>query len=464
MDGGKAHHRSGTAAALPQAVCTLGTAPHRLPVLGHALALRNSPLEFLASLPKHGDLVAIGLGPSTAYVTCDPELSHLVLRDSTAFDKGGPLIEQAAKILGDGLATCPRQAHRRQRRLIQPAFVAERIAEYAQAMPSSIAAVMGSWRDGQVIDALQAMTDIASRVTAHTIFSAVPERTMDEFGECITITFDGFYKQMTSPLPFLKRLPTPANKRYMQARSRMDQIVSDTITQYRNSKNAPHGDLLSMLLAAHDGQGDTLSEQEVHDQVITFFIGGIETAASLLAWALHLLGRHPHIRQRLHSEVDEVLDGNPASWDDIPRLGLTTRILTETMRLYPPGPLFTRVTTAETELGGHTFPAGTDIVYSAYIVHHLPEIYPSPHLFDPDRWLPGTPPPPRGAYIPFGGGARKCIGDSFAMAEATLALSTIAARFDLEPDPRVLVKPMVRTTLRPDLLPMRLHARTPRRP
>ncbi|WP_406053538.1 cytochrome P450 [Streptomyces sp. NBC_01077] len=437
----------------------LSMAPRRLPILGHAVALRRTPLDFLSSLPALGDLVKIGLGTRTAYLVCDPELSHLVLRDSRTFDKGGPVMDTARTLLRDGMVTCPYEPHRRQRRLIQPSFNKDRLAEYADMMPPYISAALDSWQDGQVIDVLPEMMEITSRVTARTMFTATLDAdTISEFMDCLGIVLDGLFKRVTSPLPVLMKLPTPANRRYAQARARMDEIVQQTIEFYRRS-GIQRGDLLATLLAARGEDGDRLSEQEIHDQVFTFFAAGTETTATLLAWALHVVGTQPHIRKQLQAEVDTVLDGRPATWADIPRLDFTYRILIETMRLYPPVVLTTRITTADTELGGHKIANGTDVFLSPYIVHRRPEIYPDPDTFNPDRWLSQRPAPPRGAYIPFGGGSRKCIGDTFSLTEATLALSTIVNRFELHPDPKSTTQPRLSSTLRPHPLLMSLHAR-----
>ncbi|MFE5946807.1 cytochrome P450 [Streptomyces sp. NPDC056480] len=159
---------------------------------------------------------------------------------------------------------------------------------------------------------------------------------------------------------------------------------------------------------------------------------------------LHLLASHPKILSQLHNEVDAVLDGRPATWNDIPQLELTRRILTETTRIHSPALLTTRRTTAETELGGIHIPAQTDLFLSPYILHLRSDAFPDPRTFDPDRWLPDRPAPPRGSCVPFGGGTPRCIGDDFALTEAILALSTLTARFELRLDPSTTTSTLVR--------------------
>ncbi|MFF5491376.1 cytochrome P450 [Streptomyces virginiae] len=262
----------------------------------------------------------------------------------------------------------------------------------------------------------------------------------------------------------MDRLPTPGNRRYHQARADLPGVFDHIVTDRRGA-DTDHGDLVSMLLTAHDsdsGPADQrLTDAEIIDQIITFFLVGTETSATALAWALHLLAQHPEIEKRLHAEVDAVLGGRPATHADLPRLELTGRVITETLRLWPPAWFFTRTCTADTRLGRHTVPAGTTLLYSPYLLHRQADLYPDPDRFDPDRWTTGQP--RREAFIPFGAGPRKCIGDRFATIVSTLALATITTRWRLEPLPGTRVRPTVSgPALNPKGLRMRATARTTR--
>ncbi|XXX81532.1 cytochrome P450 [Sorangium sp. So ce134] len=426
--------------------------------------LRDS-LGFLMSLPEHGDLVRVRLGPFPATLVCDPGLTRHVLRDDRTFDKGGPLFDRARELIGDGVASCPHSEHRRQRRLLQPAFHPSRLLGYAQAFTAKIAEVTGSWRDGQVLDVPAEMLSISARVIGETMFSeTLPAPVLHQALDDLTSVNAGVYQRMLMPPP-LDRLPTPGNRRYHEARARLRHTLGGIIAD-RRASGTDRGDLLSALLAARDpdhaGVRQALSDAEIYDQVVTFFLAGAETTATTLAWALHLVAQHPDIEERLHAEADAVLNGGAAAHEHLPKLELTSRIITETLRLYPPIWLLTRSAVVDTHLGGHPIPAGTTIAYSPYLIHHRPDLYPDPERFDPDRW-DGTrrPPPPRDAFIPFGGGARKCIGDQFGTIEATLALATLAARWHLRALPGQLVRPAVSASLRPHGLRMRASRRTP---
>lgn len=443
---------------------TAAKAPGPLPVLGHALPLLRNPWQFLSSLPAYGDLVQIRVGPVMAIVVCDPELTHQVLLDDRTFDKGGFFLDRLREIGGNGLITCRHSDHRWQRRLIQPSFHRTRMPSYARTMTGQITKVTGAWRDGQIIDVCAEMLTTAGRVALATMFTTVPPQLSETLLAHVVVIQEGIYQRMLMP-PLLDKFPTPGKRRYDQAHARLRQAVDGIIADYLSS-GADHGDLMSMLLAVRgnpagaEGDRQALSDAEINDQVVTFFGAGVETTANALAWALHLLGRHPDIEKRLHTEVDTVLAGGAATVEHLPELELTAKFVMESLRLYPPGWLLTRTTTTDAELGGLPIPAGTTVVYSPYLVHRRPDLYPDPEVFDPDRWSAERAKAiPRGGYIPFAAGARKCIGDTFAMTEATLMLATIAARWHLEPIPGQQVRPALGPVMSPRGLRMRVTSR-----
>lgn len=404
-------------------------APGALPVIGHLLPLLRDPLGFLNTLPAHGDLVQIRLGPQTAVVVCRPELVQQVLLNDRIYDKGGPIIERVGNALGDGIASCPHSAHRRQRRSLQPAFSRTCLREYAAIMTDRIDTLATGWSDGQTIEVGTQMYALASDTIARTLFKAeAAAPAVDTVTACLPDIFRGIYQQAVLP-PLLRRLPLPPNTRYEKARNRAWAAVSRTISLYRQDGEA-HGDVLSMLLMARDDEGKALDDAEIHAQIMTLLVAGIDTTAVALTWAAHLLCQHPDVQQRLRVETAEVLGARTATWEDLPRLDLARRVITETLRLYPPGWIFTRTTTTEARLAEAVIPPETTLVYSPYLLHHDARFNPRPDSFDPDRWLPERE-QVRGALIPFGGGARKCLGDNYAMTLATLALATIVNRWRL---------------------------------
>ncbi len=443
---------------------TVATAPGALPLLGHTLSLLRSPLRFLTSLSAHGDLVRIRIGPIEGIVVCTPELVRHVLLNDRIFDRDGPFFDRNREAFGDGLATCPHRLHRRQRRLVQPAFHPARLPCYAQVMTKHIDEVTGSWQDGQILDVLSEMMTLTARTAVEAMFSdALPSAALGAVLNDFNTILASIYTRVLIPPP-LDKLLIVKNRRFGRARVRLRRIIGRVITD-RRASGVDRGDLLSTLLTARDpADRQGLSDTEIVDQVITFFLAGSETTATALAWAVHLLADHPEIERQLHAEVDAVLAGAVARFEDLPKLKLTSGVVTETLRMYPPAWTLARTTTIDTHLGGHPLPAGSLLFYSPYLLHHRPDLYPDPDNFNPDRWTDGHPArPARDAFIPFAGGARKCIGDTFAVTEATLALATLAARWRLRLLPGRHVYPARAVLLHPHGLRMRATLRSPSR-
>jgi pentalenene oxygenase len=220
-------------------------------------------------------------------------------------------------------------------------------------------------------------------------------------------------------------------------------------------------DLLSALLAPAEGGGAGFSDRELCDQLVTFLIAGSETTAVALAWAVHFLAADRELQRRVQAEVDGLgLDGRAIGGADLARLPLIRNTVIEALRYYPPGWLFSRVTTRATVLGGQAVPAGRTLLYSPYLVHHRPELYPDPERFDPDRWgAEARHRPPRSAFLAFGAGARSCIGEQFGLAEAVLVLATLVAHWEWTELAESDARPVAGVSLRPKRLRVRPTAR-----
>ncbi|GAA3642223.1 hypothetical protein GCM10022267_31100 [Lentzea roselyniae] len=314
---------------------TLATAPGRLVAIGHALALARDPVRFLASLPQYADLVKIKLGPWCAYVLCHPDLIRDVGLDDRAFDKGGPFWDKARQAVGNRLASCPHQDHRRQRRLTQPAFRRDRMPGYARIMGTRIAEEMSHWEHGQHMDVPARMHGMAATIAARTIFATQLRRSdITRIQWCIEQFTAGLARHVVLPSGLADTLPTPANRRFRRAKSELRALTERFIAVYR-AEVFDRGDLLSVLLAARDDDGSALSDELVTDHLVSFLVAGIETVANTLSWALYLLAIHPDIRERLHNEVDAVLGGRIACYEDLESLKLTRCVVEETLRLYP---------------------------------------------------------------------------------------------------------------------------------
>lgn len=413
----------------------IAPAPGALPLVGHAHRLVRDPLDWLGECRQAGPVMRVKLGPRTAYLVCDPELVHRVLT-GPEFDKGGPLIIAARELLGNGLGTSLREDHRRQRRLMQPAFAQPRIDGYTALMREEAARLADSWTPHREVDLIGDLTTTTLRVLIRVLLPTIadiPEAA--GLARQIRILFDGTFLRAAVPFPFLFRLPTPGNHRFDRARRDVSAAIDRIVTAARAQPEA--GGLLAALITPDEAAaqaGDAFTDRDLRDQVMTLFVGGGETSATTLTWLFHLLATHPSVERRLYGELDSVLDGRIAGPADMPQLPFTRNVLWETMRLYPPAWIMTRVTLTDVDLAGHRLPADAEVLFSSYQLHHDPETFPEPHAFDPDRW-DRMDRADRHSYIPFHTGSRKCIGDNFALAEATIILSAVAAAWRLRPAP-----------------------------
>ena len=454
--------------AVPEDELEIPTAPGRLPLIGHVLPLLRGPLRFFESLPRHGDLVQVRIGGLRTVIVCNPELTHEVLVHDRVYDKGGVLYARLREVLGnDGVATCPHREHRRQRRLIQPVFHQERYPEYVRAMTREIAVQIGKWNDGQTLDALTAALSITSRVAVKTMFSApLPPSVIDGIVDDLNTAMAFMYKRLLIPRT-LQSLPILGKRTYDSARTRLRESTDRIIAEYQE-RGIDYGDLLATMLRAQNQDSATgidqgrggLSDQEIGDQVVTFLLGGIEANAKTIAWALHVIARDPGLQKRLHAEADTVLAAAAPEFGDVPELDLTGRTVHETLRLYSIGWFFTRTTTEPARLGGYRIPAGTTVVYSPYLLQRREDLYHDADRFDPDRWAgEGAVSARSKAFVPFGGGARKCIGDTFAVVQATVTLAMIMSAWQVEPTTGAPLRTKINIQLSPNGGPLRVRAR-----
>ncbi|WP_018680271.1 cytochrome P450 [Actinokineospora enzanensis] len=433
-------------------------APGAWPVLGHAPALMRRPLEFLRSLPARGPLVQVRLGPLPAYVVTTPDLARQVLVTGSQDFERGRFSRKLTRTLGSGLATSTGQDHRTQRRMLQPAFGRTAVAACAAPMRAAAEALMADWTPGRVIDVNQAMDAYAADVVARSLFgSEVAAPAAAEFRQSLP----GLLRDMVNRtlLPeWWAALPTPGNRRATRALARVDAAAHAAITGYR-AANRDAGDLLSLLIAARDDDGTALTDTQIRDQMITFTLAGVETTSAALAWFFHELAHHPDIERRVLAEIDTVLDGRPPTPDDLPALTETTHALLESTRLYASWIQMRRairpVVLADTAL-----PAGTEVIYSPYLLHHDPRWFPNPETFDPDRWNPDRAGAiPNGAYLAFSSGVHKCIGESFAFLETTTLAVLACQRWRLRPTPGAPVRPIATGVVHPKGLMMTLTPR-----
>ena len=414
--------------------------------------MRRDPLGFLTRLAReYGDVARFRMGPVELHLVNRPEwIRDVLVTHASSFHKGRGL-ERAKRLLGEGLLTSEDPVHLRQRRMMQPAFHAQRIAGYGNAMAALADRLAARWTAGETRDVAAEMARLTLAIVGRTLFDADVESEADEIGEALTTALSLFGRTFTLPyFELLDRLPLPMNRRFEKAKARIDATIARLIEERRR---APGGtDLLSLLVGASDVEGDGggMTDAQVRDEAITIFLAGHETTANALAWTWYLLSQNPEAEARLHAEVDAALGGRAPSAADLPGLRWTEMVFAESMRLYPPAWIIGRRAMEPYAIGGYSVPKGSIVVACQWVTHRDPRLFRDPERFDPERFLPAAKEArPRFAYFPFGGGPRVCIGEGFAWMEGVLVLAAIARRWRLRLVPGQSIVPAPSITLRP---------------
>lgn len=424
--------------------------PKGLPILGVYPAFRRNPPEFLARMARqYGDVVYMPIGRQQIYFVNHPDCIREILVTQQHKFKKSRILERARVLLGDGLLTSEGELHKRQRRLVQPAFHRERLSGYGETMVDSACAARERLKNGQLVDIAQQMTRLTLDIVARTLFSARVDDEADEIGRAMTDVLELFEIILLPFSEILEKLPLPAVRRFHRARQTLDGIIFGLIAERRASKK-DKGDLLSMLLLAQDEEDEGgMTDTQVRDEALTLFLAGHETTANALTWAWYLLSQDHGAEARFHAEIDSVLSGRLPSAEDLANLPYTTAVLSETLRLYPPAWGIGRRTLEDVRIGGYSIKKGKVVLMSPYVTHRDPRWFPEPVAFRPERWLQEDDTRPKFAYFPFGGGARVCVGERFAWMEGVLLLATIAQkwRFSLAPGHPVATRASI--TLRP---------------
>jgi cytochrome P450 len=406
--------------------------------------LQHDPIGSWVDLSaRYGDVVRFRVARYTFFLLGRPEFAYDVFVTANGDHHKGLTLQRARILLGDGLLTSEDPLHRRQRRLIQPAFNHARLAGYGEVMVRRAEAFADGIEDGQELDVARAVAGLTLGIVGETLFSAEVEAEAVEIGAALDDLMASFDLVAMPFAPIMLRLPLRRTRRFMRARARLDDTIYRLIAE-RRREGRDHGDLLSLLLLARDEQGRPMSDEQARDEALTIFIAGHETTANLLTWTLYLLSHHPAEARRLEAEVDAVLGERSPTSADAPALVYAGRVLDESLRLYPPAWSIGRRTLVDRELGGFHVPAGTVMIVSPFLIHRDPRFWPEPDRFDPDR----PPPSRRLAFLPFGAGPRGCIGSGFALMEARLLLAVLVRRLRFELVPGHPVEPQASITLR----------------
>jgi cytochrome P450 len=428
---------------------------------------KHDRLAFLTRMARtYGDIVQWPFGPFRTWLVTHPDYVHQILTtDAAKFHKSAITKRSLGPTIGNGLILSEGDFWRHQRTLIQPAFHIKRIQEYARVMVDYAVRILDEWRPGQVRDIHHDMMKLTLAIVSKALFDADISDRADNIGATVTQLVEVSNRLAMSILIPPEWVPTRDNRLNSEIRRRLSDITLGFIKQ-RRASGEDKGDLLSMLLQTKDGDtGRAMSDKQVVDESITLMMAGHETTATALTWTFYLLSQNPRVEAALHAELDRVLTGRLPGFDDLPRLPYTEMVIKESMRLYPPVWAIPRQAIAEVSIGGYTMPKGQIVLLSPWVSHHDGRYFTDPESFAPERWAGDFEKQlPKGAYFPFGGGPRICIGNSFAMMEARLLLAALVQNYSLSlaPGQAVDTEPLV--TLRPRYgMKMMLHAREPAR-
>jgi cytochrome P450 len=401
----------------------------------------KDPLPLLLECyERHGPVFSLRILHAPVVFMLGPEANHRILvSDAENFRWRDGEFSALVPLLGDGLLTIDGEFHRRSRRIMLPGFHRERIAATIDTMRSETERALRPWHEGSRVDLYRWARALALRVAMRAMFGLDPDRrppSLDpatEFERALGFYGHEYWLQVM-------RGPGTPWARLVSARRRLDALIYAEIARRRRTGERGE-DILSLLLDAEDEDGTTLSDRHVRDEVMTLLFAGHDTTTSTVAFLFYELARHPDVARRLSVELggadptaDQLMSGA------FPQLDMA---LDETLRLYPPAWIGPRRSVESFEFAGHKIPGGVSVNYSSWASHRLPDVWENPHAFRPERFSSESKAKlPKGAYVPFGGGSRICIGMRFGQLEVKVIAARILRdfRLELEPGHRLVIR------------------------
>lgn len=412
------------------------------------LSLQRDPLGYLQKLEReYGDVVHFKIGPQHMIVLNHPDdIRDVLVTHSRNFVKGYTL-QQAKRVLGEGLLTSEGEYHKQHRHIMQPIFHRQQIARFAAVMVEYATRTAARWREGETFDVSRQMQELTLAIAAKTLLDSDVEGEASELGNAVNELMGLFNPVMLLMADWIEKLPLPPTQRLHRCKARLDETIYRLIAEHRANERGD--DLLSMLLQAQDSE-TPMSDEQLRDEVLVIILAGYETISNALAWTWYLLSTHPEVNARFHAELDAVLDGRQPTAADVESLVYTRMILSETLRMYPSVWFLDRRAVNDYEVGGYLVPAGSMVLMSQWLVQHDPRFYTEPMRFDPQRWTTDAQTGRhRFAYFPFGAGPRVCVGEHFAWMEGVLLMATIGQRWNIQVQKGYKVVPTPSLNLHP---------------
>ncbi|MCC7161791.1 MAG: cytochrome P450 [Anaerolineae bacterium] len=458
--------------AVPPPVRNKRPAPPTLPapgLMGWLDVFQNDPLGLLTRAREAGDLARFRAGPSYIHVVNHPDLiKHILLDNHRNYTKETRIIKQIKMFTGENIFTGEGDFWLGRRRLMQPAFHRQHLASFGKVVTQTLQELDQEWaaQTNRVLKIDEEMIRVTLKIVGRALFSVDLTGETRALGDAFGFATEDLFYRAQHPFYPPTQIPTRRNRRAKAVNRTvtqvMQKIIRERLAADETGAATERPDLLALLMRIKDPEtGIGLTQEELEREIVTMVFAGHETTSNALTWAWYALSQNPQVEKELHNELDTVLNGRAPTTDDVPNLVYTRRVIDETLRLYPPAWAFGRETLKADALDGYAIPAKTVVIVSPYTMHRHPRFWNKPETFDPDRFLPErSDKRPRYAYLPFGGGPRLCIGQPFALTEATLLLAGLAQRYVLRLASGAIVRPKPNITLTvANGLPMTLEAR-----
>lgn len=428
--------------------------PRGNPLLGSIRDIQRDNIQaFMDAWREYGDIVHFR-GPLTINLLVHPDYVQRVLRDNYKnYPRPKFVADKLKSIVGEGLVAAEGEVWQRARKMAQPAFDPEIVNSFDPMFVENTSRLLDEWEGhatrGEAIDAKSEMMHLTLANLVNTVFHADLGAEIPTIEPKVAFTLQHTHKRLTSPID-PQRLPLPSSKKFEATLAELNEIIYRLIRERRAATDDAK-DLVTTLIAQRDeATGGTLTDEQLRDEIIGFFIAGHETVSSCMSWTWYLLSLNPECWRRLREEVDSVLDGRAPTVEDVPKLTYTQNVLLESMRMFPPIFVLMRYALEDDLMGEYQVPAGSNVVLCPYVTHRHPDFWDNPEGFDPDRFLPERSAGiHRMAYFPFSGGPRKCIGNTMAMLQMPiiLAMATQRFRLNLVPGQKIIPEPAI--SLRP---------------
>lgn len=420
-------------------------------LLGNALEFKAFPPDFFAKMEAlNAPIIKFRLAHlSCIYLADKQAVQEMLVKNNKNYLKGGPLFNIARKVFGNGLAFSDKALWKRQRRIMSPVFHKKCIDSFFELMlhlSEQLANQIAQQPQG--VDVHKHFNELTMDIATKALFGTEISK---EKTDIILAGFKTMLSELvrrSSGVSLPMWVPSPANNQLKKAIQQQTDIVVEIINE--RIANPGHT-MLDLLLQAKDHEtGEAMNMQQLVDEVKVFFVAGTETSANTLTWVLYTLSQHPEAAQKLRHEVDQVLQGEAPTLTNLEQLSYLDQVIKESMRLYPPAWVSSRTNENDDVLAGYQVPAGSNVFYSAYMLHRNPCYWEQPLSFIPERFAPENISKEQlQAFVPFGAGPRKCIGDRFALMEIKLVLIKLMQKFNWQLQAGFTPEPMFGGTLQP---------------